>query len=321
MEIIGVDTGNKAMKTPGCDPFSTGLISHGQNEPIVRCETLMFEGVYYSLNQSRTTYKQDKTVDNTYYLLTLIAIAKNLMKKYPHQEFYKCDICLAMGLPPQHMKFKKKYLEYFGRSGKRVNYTFNDVPFEISVKHVFVYPQGFSVTADSEVQSQIKKYSRSYVVDIGGYTTDVIRFNGNKKTYSLDLSFCESFDRGIIEMLSVVESELRSKCSLSVDDYMAESILIGDHSGDMLISQEDAAVAKDAANAYATELIRGISEKVKDDFKTSYFVFMGGGAVLMRDAIEKEINPKNLKFIDDVTANAKGYEIMARAQLTKLGEL
>ena len=41
----------------------------------------------------------------------------------------------------------------------------------------------------------------------------------------------------------------------------------------------------------------------------------------MRDAIEKEINPKNLKFIDDVTANAKGYEIMARAQLTKLGEL
>ena len=122
-------------------------------------------------------------------------------------------------------------------------------------------------------------------------------------------------------MLSVVESELRSKCSLSVDDYMAESILIGDHSGDMLISQEDAAIAKDAANAYATELIRGISEKVKDDFKTSYFVFMGGGAVLMRDAIEKEINPKNLKFIDDVTANAKGYEIMARAQLTKLGEL
>ena len=73
MEIIGVDTGNKAMKTPGCDPFSTGLISHGQNEPIVRCETLMFEGVYYSLNQSRTTYKQDKTVDNTYYLLTPVS--------------------------------------------------------------------------------------------------------------------------------------------------------------------------------------------------------------------------------------------------------
>lgn len=322
MEIIGVDTGNKAMKTPGCDPYPTGLVRHGQNEPVVRCDTLMFEGMYYSLSQDRTPYKQDKTVDNTYYLLTLIAIAKNLIAKYPHQDFYKeRDICLAMGLPPQHMAtLKKKYLTYFGRNGQPINFTYNDIPFEISVKHVFVYPQGFSVTAAANVQNEIKKYPRSYVIDIGGYTTDVIRFVGHKTSYAPDLSFCESFDKGIIEMLSTVESELRTQCSLSVDDYMAEALFRG-NSGDTLFADDAIQVAQKAGTTYAENLIRSISEKVKDDFKTSFFVFMGGGATLMRASIEKAINSRNLYFVDDVTANAKGYEVMARAQLMKLGEL
>lgn len=320
MEIIGVDTGNKAMKTPGCDPFPTGLVRHGQNEPVVRCDSLMFEGFYYSLSQDRTPYKQDKTVDDTYYLLTLIAIAKNLMAKYPNQDFYKNDICLAMGLPPQHMAaLKKKYFAYFGHNGQRINFTYNDIPFEITVKHVFVYPQGFSVTAAANVQNEIKKYPRSYVVDIGGYTTDVIRFVGHKNSYAPDLSFCESFDRGIIEMLSSIESELRTQCSLSVDDYMAEALFRG-NSEDTLFSDEAIQVAQNAGNAYAENLLRSISEKVKDDFKTSYFVFMGGGASLMRSAIERAINKRNLYFVDDVAANARGYEVMARAQLMELGE-
>ena len=36
MEIIGVDTGNKAMKTPGCEPFPTGLVRHGTTEPAIK---------------------------------------------------------------------------------------------------------------------------------------------------------------------------------------------------------------------------------------------------------------------------------------------
>ena len=117
MEIIGVDTGNKAMKTPGCEPFPTGLVRHGTTEPAIKGETMCYMGKYYSLNDSRTPYQQDKTKDDTYFLLTLIAVAKNLIKKYPNQKFYKYDVCLAMGLPPQHMSLKAKYDEYFGKSG------------------------------------------------------------------------------------------------------------------------------------------------------------------------------------------------------------
>lgn len=319
MEIIGVDTGNKAMKTPGCEPFPTGLVRHGTTEPAIKGETMCYMGKYYSLNDSRTPYQQDKTKDDTYFLLTLIAVAKNLIKKYPNQKFYKYDVCLAMGLPPQHMSLKAKYDEYFGKSGKLINFMYKDIPIEITVKHVFVYPQGFSITAASEIQKEIKRYPRSYVVDIGGYTTDVIRFSGRGNTYAPDLSFCESYDRGVIELLSTVESELRVHCSLSVDDYMAEAILAGNNN--MLVDENAVKIAKETADNYATALIRTISEKIKDDFKTSYFIFMGGGSAMMRESIERAIDTKNLFFLTDVTANAKGYEIMARAKLTMSGEI
>lgn len=185
--------------------------------------------------------------------------------------------------------------------------------------HVFVYPQGFSITAAGEIQKEIKRYPRSYVVDIGGYTTDVIRFSGRGNTYAPDLSFCESYDRGVIELLSTVESELRVHCSLSVDDYMAEAILAGNNN--MLVDENAVKIAKETADNYATALIRTISEKIKDDFKTSYFIFMGGGSAMMRESIERAIDTKNLFFLTDVTANAKGYEIMARAKLTMSGEI
>ena len=138
-------------------------------------------------------------------------------------------------------------------------------------------------------------------------------------TYAPDLSFCESYDRGVIELLSTVESELRVHCSLSVDDYMAEAILAGNNN--MLVDENAVKIAKETADNYATALIRTISEKIKDDFKTSYFIFMGGGSAMMRESIERAIDTKNLFFLTDVTANAKGYEIMARAKLTMSGEI
>lgn len=144
-----------------------------------------------------------------------------------------------------------------------------------------------------------------------------IEENGN--TYAPDLSFCESYDRGVIELLSTVESELRVHCSLSVDDYMAEAILAGNNN--MLVDENAVKIAKETADNYATALIRTISEKIKDDFKTSYFIFMGGGSAMMRESIERAIDTKNLFFLTDVTANAKGYEIMARAKLTMSGEI
>ena len=77
--VIAVDTGNKNIKTPHTEPFNSGLICHGAIPPAVKSDTLLFDGNYYTLTQSRIPYMYNKTTDWSYYVLTLIAIAKEMM--------------------------------------------------------------------------------------------------------------------------------------------------------------------------------------------------------------------------------------------------
>ena len=104
--VIAVDTGNKNIKTPHTEPFNSGLICHGAIPPAVKSDTLLFDGNYYTLTQSRIPYMYNKTTDWSYYVLTLIAIAKEMMAMgyvRPGQKQVKQDVCLAMGLPPTHI--------------------------------------------------------------------------------------------------------------------------------------------------------------------------------------------------------------------------
>ena len=95
------------------------------------------------------------------------------------------------------------------------------------------------------------------------------------------------------------------KRELENKKYEEQLILAGNNN--MLVDENAVKIAKETADNYATALIRTISEKIKDDFKTSYFIFMGGGSAMMRESIERAIDTKNLFFLTDVTANAKGY--------------
>ena len=102
---------------------------------------------------------------------------------------------------------------------------------------------------------------------------------------------------------STVESELRVHCSLSVDDYMAEAILAGNNN--MLVDENAVKIAKGNRRQLCNSIDSYDFRKIKDDFKTSYFIFMGGGSAMMRESIERAIDTKNLFFLTDVTANAK----------------
>ncbi len=144
--VVAVDPGNKNIKTPHTEPFNSGLICHGNIPPAIKADTLCYEGNYYTLTQSRVPYMYDKTSDWSYYVLTLFAIAKEFQASgmiCPGQKNVRQDICLAMGLPPTHIHdLAPKYQTYFGRDGRRVEFTYNDISFEIRVARVFVFPAG-----------------------------------------------------------------------------------------------------------------------------------------------------------------------------------
>ena len=71
--LIGVDHGNKQIKTVHCNPFVSGLKQSvtrpfGQN-------VLRYQNTYYTLSTERIPYRKDKTEDDRFFILTLFALA------------------------------------------------------------------------------------------------------------------------------------------------------------------------------------------------------------------------------------------------------
>ena len=49
------------------------------------------------------------------------------------------------------------------------------------------------------------------------------------------------------------------------------------------------------------------------DLRTSKVIFVGGGTILLRRQIEKSGKVANIQFVEDINANAKGYEFLYQA--------
>ena len=253
----------------------------------------------------------NKTTDWSYYVLTLIAIAKEMMAMgyvRPGQKQVKQDVCLAMGLPPTHIHdLASEYDKYFGRDGRRVVFTYNNVDFEVRIVRVMVFPQGVAAIAPYMSKIMARPEAYTYIIDIGGYTTDVVKFSRGGQ---VDMAFCESFNNGVIKMYDEVQRAVRNHFQLDVDDYTIDNILrCGYNPGKELND-----VVHTTAQNYAHTLIRSLKEKGVD-LTLSYPVFIGGGSILMRPVIESELGRDDYLFIDDPRANAIGYKMMAESRL------
>ena len=74
--IIGVDHGYGNIKTANCC-FPTGIMSY-DSEPLFTGDMLTYEGRYYLIGVGHKEFLAEKTMDDDYYLLTLVAIAREL---------------------------------------------------------------------------------------------------------------------------------------------------------------------------------------------------------------------------------------------------
>ncbi len=74
--LIAIDHGNFAIKTVN-HSFVAGLSEHTVKPPMTD-EILEYGGKFWTLSGKRLSYMKDKTNDERYFILTLIAIAKEL---------------------------------------------------------------------------------------------------------------------------------------------------------------------------------------------------------------------------------------------------
>ena len=188
--LIAIDHGNYAIKTPN-NSFISGLSEHTVKPPMSD-EILEYGGSYWALSGKRLSYMRDKTQDGRYFILSLFAIAKELDLKGSYSPVAHLD--LAVGLPPEHYGvLKGKFEQYFKNRGT-IKFVYNNRPYSIFIDRVLVYPQAYSAVIPKS--SLIMNTLRVFIIDIGGYTTDVLLLRNGKT----DMQFCRSLETGIITM-------------------------------------------------------------------------------------------------------------------------
>lgn len=299
--LIAIDHGNYAVKTPHFS-FISGLTEHTVKPPMAE-EVLEYNGKYWSLTGQRLPYMRDKTRDDRYFILSLFAIAKELSAAGANTAFEQID--LAVGLPPEHYgMLRERFAQYFRRFGT-VNFAYNNRPMSIVIRNVFVYPQAYAAVVPQS--GQLLKTLRMFIVDIGGYTTDVLLLRNGKP----DLQFCRSLESGVITMNNDIIGKISAQHDMRIEDEHICAVLQGQET---ILPDAVKKAIRDAAQLHAKDILDKLRE-LQVDLRTNPAIFIGGGNVLFRPLIEHTPLVAKATFIEDPKANAIGYEMLARGQM------
>ena len=170
--IIGIDHGYYAIKTAHCS-FPAGLTSYGEHEPYTRQGLLELGGCFFVCGSGRQPIQRDKTVNDNYYLLTLAAIAREILQRGLPPE---CSVRIAAGLPLTSFgRDKPKFKDYLLRSNQPVNFKFEGVEYSIAIEEVAIFPQGYAalMTETGLLQDE----PSMLLMDLGGWTVDLMRID------------------------------------------------------------------------------------------------------------------------------------------------
>lgn len=320
--IIAVDQGNYNVKSfgpgKGTTPFPTGLNHHGDVPPPIITGSIMFNGQYYSNTHDRLQTRRDKTEDEDYFILTLVAIANEIKAAYPNADEYDVKIALALGLPVEHLSIKssdgqrlrEKYREFFGNKGAPIEFLHEGIKFKIRVVDVGVFAQTISAAISSpSVYGTMMKTVRSYVIDIGGGTTNVVSIiNQVPQNPGITLE-----NMGVLELFKMARRAVLEDTNRNIDDFMLDAML----RKEQICPPDIEAAINRAKNDFVKRLILELQAR-KIDLYMGFLCFVGGGSVLLYDCLQKNIESignTQMVLIPDVRANAMGYFAQEGARL------
>ena len=265
---------------------------------------LQFGGTFWTLSGERIPYMRDKTKDERFFILSLFAIAKELRQREALQPMVEAE--LAIGLPPEHYELRNRFAEYFKRG--TVQFKFNDTPISLMIRQVLVYPQAYAAVVP---QAQIiQQNPRTFVVDIGGFTTDVLLLRGVQP----DMQFCRSLEMGAIPMANGIIGRVSALHDIKIDDDHIADVI----QGRPTILPDD---VQETIRATVKSYAAGILDKLRElqvDLRATPAIFTGGGAALFRTFIETSSQVAKAEFVADPKANAVGFGMLATAQLRQM---
>nr|WP_148509959.1 ParM/StbA family protein [Hungatella hathewayi] len=300
--LIGIDHGNKQMKTVHCKPFVSGL-QQSTTKPFGK-DVLKYQGVYYTLSDRRIPYRKDKTDDDRFFVLTLFALAGELAARGAAGDVVR--VRLAVGLPPAHFGAQaKRFTEYFQGRGI-IEFSFNGKSYAVYIESAACFPQAYAAAAT--MLYQLMDDAKAVILDIGGFTADYLLL----KNGQADLSTCDSLENGVILLYNKIRSKANSELDILMDENDVDIILRGQGDGYPAAAVR---LVEQQAQQFVSDLFSTLRERMLD-LRFMKVIFVGGGAILLRRQIEASGRVGTPLFVDDINANAKGYEYLYQIEMT-----
>ena len=287
LEVIGIDHGWSMMKTIS-QVFVTG-VKEITTTPALFGDVLEYEGKFYKVGTVRQEVKDTKVEDDSFYLLTLAAVAKELKRR----GLAEAKVFLAVGLPLTRFGAEKNdFIKYLTKN-KRVSFKYENEPYYIEMDDVAVFPQCYAAVVD-KIPTMAKK---TLIVDIGSWTIDIMPVI-NK---SPDESKCVTIPKGLITCMRSINEQCVRQLNGEVDESEIQNIM---RYGRSDIDDEYFAIIKAEIEDFVDKVYNSIRE-FGYNLKTTPIVFVGGGAVVMKNFGSHDA--KNISYNLDVKANARGY--------------
>lgn len=295
IEVIGIDHGWSNMKTVS-QIFTTG-VKEISTEPAFFDNVVEWNGVYYKVGGKRLEVRDTKVENDNFYLLTLASAAKELNRR----GMRKSNVLLSVGLPLTRFGAEKQaFMDYLKRE-KDVVFRFEREKYHMRIARVSVFPQCYAAVAD-----RIKTMpDRAVIVDIGSWTIDIMPI----RQYYPDEAECTTIPQGLIRCMREINEQCVRKNGQELEENIIQDIMAG---GKSRVPDSYLEIVEDCLKKFVEKVYNTLKEHGYN-LDIMPIIFVGGGAAVMK--LYGNSMGANIRYIEDVKANAKGYEYLGKTYL------
>lgn len=298
-EVIGIDHGYKNIRTAHCI-FPTA-ISEIETVPDDKEGILEYNGKVYTIDGKKvlSVAVHDKSTSEEFYLLTLVALAKEL--SYRHRR--KVNVYIGAGLPVRWFDAQQESFRSMLMQHRQLHFTFEGTAYDVTILDAKIFKQGAAAYIFAAGDN-----SNCLIIDIGGETIDIIPVEDRKFTKSE----CKISTNATIWLIKMIQEKVESELYERIEEREIIKAII---EGPLHPEDEYLKIFYKCLTDYCTEQVYNMLREYKYNLSRTRLLFVGGGAAVIKNYGSPE--RYNATCLMDINANAKGYEALYLKRLKR----
>ena len=258
-----------------------------------------YNGIFYRIGEGHKEFIPDKAMDEEYYLLTLMAVAREL-NIFSIRE---ADVHLAAGLPLTWIRNQREEFRSYLLQNPEFHYRFNHKDYHIHFVGCSLYPQGYPA-----VINQLGNFKgTNLLADIDNGTMNILYIN-NKKAQE---SQCWTEKLGVNQCVIATKNAILDRFGVKIEEATVEQIL---RFGTADIAAPYLDCITSVAKQYVTNIFATLRKYEYNPDLMRLYIVGGGGCLICNFG---SYDNSRVTILDDICATAKGYENLAYMSLKR----